>query len=77
MQSVSKRPLQFLKLIYIYSEDVYSILNCHNVAKHVKFYMWQLWFIVASTGSVERFKKSFTILFQILLCGEYYENVYT
>jgi hypothetical protein len=39
IQGDSKRPLQLSKLIYIYSEDMYSILNCHNVAKHPEFYL--------------------------------------
>jgi hypothetical protein len=32
---------------------------------------------VTSSGNVECFKKSFTMVFQMLLCGECYENVYT
>jgi hypothetical protein len=39
MQGVSKRALQLLKLIYIYSEDMYNVLNCHNVTKHTEFYL--------------------------------------
>jgi hypothetical protein len=38
MQAVSKRALQLWKLIYIYSEDMHRVLNCHNVAKHTEFY---------------------------------------
>jgi hypothetical protein len=26
----------------IYSEDMYSALNCHNVAKHTEFYLGRL-----------------------------------
>jgi hypothetical protein len=39
IQDVSKRALQLWKLKLIYPEDVYSILNCHNLAKHTKFYL--------------------------------------
>jgi hypothetical protein len=30
------------KLIWIYSEDIYSIFNCHNITRHTDFYssMW-------------------------------------
>jgi hypothetical protein len=54
-----------------------SVLNCHNVAKHIEFYLRLFQFNVTSTGNAGRFKKSFTIVFQMLLCGECYENVYT
>jgi hypothetical protein len=30
------------------SEDMYNILNCHNVAKHTKFYLGYLWFNVTA-----------------------------
>jgi hypothetical protein len=36
---VSKRSLQLLKLIEIYSEDMYRVLNCHNIARHTEFYL--------------------------------------
>jgi hypothetical protein len=39
MQGVSKIDLQLQKLIQINSEDMYSVLNCHNVAKHTEFYL--------------------------------------
>jgi hypothetical protein len=39
IQGVSKRALQLRNLLYVYSEDMYSILNCHNVAKHTEFYL--------------------------------------
>jgi hypothetical protein len=32
-----KRALQLLKLIYIYSEDMHSVLNCHNVENTPSF----------------------------------------
>jgi hypothetical protein len=41
---------------------VYSVLNCHNVAKHTEFYLGWLLFNATSTGYVECFKKRFTIL---------------
>jgi hypothetical protein len=56
---------------------MYSVLNCHSVAKHTEFYLGQLRFNVTSTGNAGSFKKNFTVVFQILLCGEGYENVYT
>jgi hypothetical protein len=39
--------------------------------------MGYLRFSVTPTGNEECFKKSFTIVFQMLLRGECYENVYT
>jgi hypothetical protein len=38
-QVVPKRALQLWKLAQIYSEDMYFVLNCHNVAKHTEFYL--------------------------------------
>jgi hypothetical protein len=37
LQDVSERALQLLKLIWVYSEAMYSVLNCHNVAKDTEF----------------------------------------
>jgi hypothetical protein len=54
---------------------MYSVLNCHNVARHTEFYLGLLRFNVTSTGNAGCFKRSFTLVFQMLLCGEYYENV--
>jgi hypothetical protein len=34
MQGVSERALQLWEFIKIYSEDKYSVLNYHNVAKY-------------------------------------------
>jgi hypothetical protein len=39
MQGVSERDLQLSKLALIYSEDMYSVLSCHDVAKHTEFYL--------------------------------------
>ena len=39
IQGVSKRALQFWKLIEIYTEDIHNVLNCQNVAKHTEFYL--------------------------------------
>jgi hypothetical protein len=39
IQGVSKRALQFWKLIEIYTEDIHKILNCQNVSKHTEFYL--------------------------------------
>jgi hypothetical protein len=33
-KSVSKRALKLRKIINIYSENIYSVLTCHNVTKH-------------------------------------------
>jgi hypothetical protein len=60
----------------IYSEDMYSVLKCYNVAKHAKFKLGWLRFNVTSTGNAECFKKDFTMAFQMLLCGEWAKNVY-
>jgi hypothetical protein len=50
--------------------------NCHNVAKHRVLPGW-LRFNATSTGNAGCFKKCFTMVFQMLLCGECYENVQT
>jgi hypothetical protein len=34
-----KRALQLRKLVWIYSEDFYSVLNWYNVAKYIEFYV--------------------------------------
>jgi hypothetical protein len=52
---------------------MYSALNCHNVAKYAEFYMGYLRFNVTSTGNAGCFEKSFTMVFQMLLCGECYD----
>jgi hypothetical protein len=39
-----------------------SVLNCHNVARHAKFYLGELRFNVISTRDVRCFKKIFTTL---------------
>jgi hypothetical protein len=41
---------------------MYSVLNCHNVAKHAEFYLGYLRFNVIFTGNAGCFKKSFTTL---------------
>jgi hypothetical protein len=56
---------------------MYSVLNGYNVAKHTEFYLEHLRFNVTSPGNARCFKKSFTTVLQMLLCGECYENVYT
>jgi hypothetical protein len=55
---------------------MYSVLNCHNVAKYAEIHLGYLRFSVTPTGNAGRFKKSFTMAFQMLLSGECYENVY-
>jgi hypothetical protein len=37
---------------------MYSVLNCHIVAKHTEFYLGWLRFNVTSIGNAECFKKS-------------------
>jgi hypothetical protein len=72
-----KRGLQFWKFLSVYSEDMCSVLNCHNVAKHTEFYLRELRFNVNYTDNGGCFKRSFTTIFQMLLCGECYENIHT
>jgi hypothetical protein len=54
-----------------------SALNYHNVANYTNFYLGLLRFNVTSTGNAGCLKKRFTMIFQMLLCGECFENVYT
>jgi hypothetical protein len=51
--------------------------TCHNVANHPEFCLGWLLFNVTFTGNAGCFKNNFTVVFQMLLCGECYENVYT
>jgi hypothetical protein len=60
----------------MYSEGFFSILNYHNVDKYSKFYLGYLWFNVTFTDNAWCFRKSFTMVLQILMRGESYENVY-
>jgi hypothetical protein len=39
IQGVSKIALQLRRLIYIYSEVMYSELKSHNVVKNAEFYL--------------------------------------
>jgi hypothetical protein len=41
-----------------------------HIAKHTEFYLGQLRFNVTFAGNTRCFKKSFAIVFQMLLCGE-------
>jgi hypothetical protein len=45
--------------------------ECQNVAKHTKMH-----FNVNYIGNAGCFKNSFTMIFQMLLCGECYEIIY-
>jgi hypothetical protein len=46
----------------------YCVLNCHDEAKHTKFYLGQLRLNATSTGNAGCLKKeSFTMIFQLLL----------
>jgi hypothetical protein len=40
-----------LKAYINYSEDMCSVLNCHNVGKHTEFYLGQSWFDMTSIGN--------------------------
>jgi hypothetical protein len=55
---------------------MYSVLNYDNAATHTEFYLGDLRFSV-STSNARCFKRSFTMVLQILLCGECYKNAYT
>jgi hypothetical protein len=37
---------------------MYSVLNCHNAARHIEFYLEELWFNATSTGNAGYFKKT-------------------
>jgi hypothetical protein len=59
-----------------------SVLNCNNNNNNNNtVYENSLSFTWNSYGSMRLplavFQKSFTMVFQMLLCGEYYENIYT
>jgi hypothetical protein len=32
---------------------MYSVLKCHNIAKHTEFYLGKSWFCVNSIGNAE------------------------
>jgi hypothetical protein len=46
---IALRTVFHKELISVYWEDIYSALNCHNVAKHAEFYLRYLPFNVTST----------------------------
>jgi hypothetical protein len=48
---------------------MFSVSNCHNVAKDIIFYLGELWFNVTFIGNAGSFEKSFMIAFQMLLWG--------
>jgi hypothetical protein len=55
-----------------------SVSKRHNVGKCTEFYMGYIRFNATFNGNnVECFKKSSTTVFQMLPCGECYENDYT
>jgi hypothetical protein len=56
---------------------MYSVLNGGNIAKHTELYLVYLQFNLTFTGNAGCLKNSGTIVFQMLLCGKCYENVYT
>jgi hypothetical protein len=53
---------------------MYSVLICHNVTKYTEFYQ-RYRFNVIYTYNTRCLKKSITMVLQMLLCGECYENV--
>jgi hypothetical protein len=68
MQAAPIRGLQLWKLFWIYSEDMYCVSNCHNVAKHSEFYVGQLRFNMTSTGK-QCFRNNFTmVLLMLTVC---------
>jgi hypothetical protein len=50
---------------------MYSVLNCHNEAKHTDFYSGYFLFNMTFNGNAGCFKKSFAMVFQMLLCVEF------
>jgi hypothetical protein len=72
IRTVSKRDLHLWKHIYICSEDMYSALNCNNVAKHSEFYLGKLCFSATVIHNARCFKKNFAMVFEMLLRGECY-----
>jgi hypothetical protein len=56
---------------------MHSVLSCHYVLKDTEFYLGYLRFKLTFTGNAGCYRKSFTMVFQMLLCGERFENVYT
>jgi hypothetical protein len=76
MQGISKRALQFWELIEIYSEDMYSVSMFHNVAKYTEFHRDSYGSMIF-TGNEGCFKKSFAVVFQMLLWGVCSKRVYT
>jgi hypothetical protein len=73
----------FQKGLYNF-ESLYEFINktctvfctAMTFKKYTKIYMRYLQFKITSTGNTACLKKSFTIVFQMLPCGECYENVY-
>jgi hypothetical protein len=55
---------------------MYCVLNSHNVANDTESYLRLLPFNVTSNSNAGCFKKSFTMLLQMLLCDECYEKVH-
>jgi hypothetical protein len=43
---------------------MYSVLNYHNVAKYIEFYLGELWFNVTSTGNSECLKRALQLYFK-------------
>jgi hypothetical protein len=53
------------------------MFELHQCSKHTEFYIGYLKFNVTSFGNAGCFKKSYAMAFQMLPCGECYENTYT
>jgi hypothetical protein len=49
-------------------------LNYHSVTRYTYCYLGLLRFNATSTGNAGCFKKRITMIFQMLLCGEFYKS---
>jgi hypothetical protein len=59
------------------SQPLYQLcFHCQNVAKHTEIYLGWLRFNVTFTDYVGCFRKCYTIVFQMLLCGKSYETIH-
>jgi hypothetical protein len=88
IQSVSPNPISLkLSQYRVFKKELY---NSERLYKFIQrectvswtVIMWQdtpsfTWDGYGSTSNVGCFKKRFTMVFQMLLCGECYENIYT
>jgi hypothetical protein len=59
----------------MYSENVYNVLNCLNIAKH-RVLPELLRFNLTSAGNAGCLERALQ-WYSKCLCGEFYENIYT